>query len=1061
MQGLFHVTQQRLMAGAAAIVIAASAAPAQAQQTRTFDVPAGPAARTIPIFAKQAGVQIIGSADTLKSKRTNSLKGRFTVEEGLRRLLGGTDLGPTARNNGVITIGLVRRGNESAPEGDGANNVTGVSEILVIGSRSRNVDVRRTEDDAQPYVVFDREEVVASQATTVEEFLRTRLPQNAGIFGAQSQESGNGAPFSRFNLRGLGANQTLILVNGRRLPVLNNRTEAPAQADINGIPIGSIERIEVLPSSAGGIYGGNAVGGVINIVLRSDYRGVDITATYNDSFDFHAPSGRIDINGGFALEGGRTTITFGGSIARSGTLRVGDRAGLLQDGLDLYRRNIDITAGTGSPPIGNGVNIRSATSADLVLKPQFGGTALGSRFTNVPLGYAGVGSDNGAQLVANAGTFNLDIPDDLLGLRRGLLTSPAISSGNVAVRRKFSDRFEAFVDYSHLENKGTSYSASQLTNAVTLSAASPYNPFQQNIRVTYPLPGISFPYRSESKTDTLSAGAIIRLPYDWGVNVEYSKTWTRTTTVGYGKVVPDAIQACLTSGAATCGGGPALNPIQSPIDFGPYLYPDPTILNGPFRSTFDNPSLRAAGPLFKLPGGKATLTLAVQREETGIKQSVSETTDGTVDGRYYTFVLPRKQRTTSFYGEMVLPLVSPQNDVPFVRELELRGAVRRDSYYTEAPPAGFSYIDYMLGGVSYTIPGGLESVSSSNPDVEIPSYSAATSRFASTNYTLAGRYSPFEGVVFRGSYATGFLPPSVTQIASQTLENPFGLGIEDPLRGNEFIFYPLTQTQGLGNATLKPEKSTTLSAGVILTPFEGFRFSADYTRIRKEDEIGGIPTPFLLANPDLFPGRVTRGPASDGFAVGQITSIDLTPINLLRSQVQAVDFQLDYTLRTEKLGQFRFYGVATWQPDTVRQFIINAPSANYSGNLDGPLKWQGNVGVDWTMGRVSVRWNTQFYDSYTVYLTDDDAGQRDFRITAQGAEKVPSQMYSDVYASYDFKDAAGPLNGVRISAGIQNLFDKKPPVIAVSGFFAAPYSTYGDPRLRRFSISLRKSFGNK
>ncbi len=77
--------------------------------------------------------------------------------------------------------------------------------------------------------------------------------------------------------------ETLILVNGRRLPTLANQNFSPRQADINGIPVGAIERIEVLPSSAGGIYGGNAIGGVINIILRSDYRGIEIGLTYNDS----------------------------------------------------------------------------------------------------------------------------------------------------------------------------------------------------------------------------------------------------------------------------------------------------------------------------------------------------------------------------------------------------------------------------------------------------------------------------------------------------------------------------------------------------------------------------------------------------------------------------------------------------------------------------------------------------------------------------------------------------------------------------------------------------------
>ncbi|OTJ68239.1 hypothetical protein CAZ01_33785, partial [Pseudomonas aeruginosa] len=121
-----------------------------------------------------------------------------------------------------------------------------------------------------------------------------------------------------------------MLVNGRRIADRSVGNGGPAQPDLNGIPVGAIERIEVLPSSAGGIYGGNAVGGVINIILRSDYRGIDLTLTHNSTFDFHAPMTRLDVAGGFALEGGRTSVSFNGAISDSGTLLLSQRRGLVQ-----------------------------------------------------------------------------------------------------------------------------------------------------------------------------------------------------------------------------------------------------------------------------------------------------------------------------------------------------------------------------------------------------------------------------------------------------------------------------------------------------------------------------------------------------------------------------------------------------------------------------------------------------------------------------------------------------------------------------------------------------------
>lgn len=318
------------------VCIVAITAPASAQEQRRFDIAAGSLKSALATYARQSGRQLIYKIDDVKDLRTRGVRGVMSSDEALKTLLAGTGFGQRRDVSGAIAI--IRLDARVTPEGNGEGvdiASRGVAEILVIGQRTQNIDIRRSEDDAQPYVVFNREDIEASQATNVEEFLRSRLPQNAGFGGAQAQATGNGKPFSSFNLRGLGANQTLILVNGRRMANLANQNFAPGQADINGIPIGSIERIEVLPASAGGIYGGNAVGGVINIILRSNYRGIEIGATYSDTMDFHAPNGRLDVNGGLSLEGGRTTLTFSGALTRSGTLRVRDRIDLVQKGMDL------------------------------------------------------------------------------------------------------------------------------------------------------------------------------------------------------------------------------------------------------------------------------------------------------------------------------------------------------------------------------------------------------------------------------------------------------------------------------------------------------------------------------------------------------------------------------------------------------------------------------------------------------------------------------------------------------------------------------------------------------
>lgn len=1026
-----------------------------ASTPRSYSIAAGELGNALNQLAVQSKLHIVYAPGLVRDKTAPAISGKQTWQQALQKMLAGTGLEWRLINETTVAIRKIKAepgpASSSTARIPGEDRAVALPDILVIGHHSLNADIRRTANDAQPYVVFDREKLDTTQATTVEEFLRTHLPQNASFNGSQAQTTGTGAPYSSFNLRGLGSDQTLILVNGRRLPDLADQNMAPGQADINGIPLASIERIEVLPSSAGGIYGGNAVGGVINIILRSDYQGVDVKLTYGNSTDFKAANRRLDINGGLSFDGGRTGVTFGGSISGADTLRVRDRPDLVQKGMQLGYRNVSPYEGTGRPPLGRGVNIRSADGSDLVLAPQYGGTDLGSDVTHLPVGYGGVAGDDGALLVQNAGAFDLRIPEDLSGLKRGLQTAPEMRSFHVNVRRDFTEWLTMFVDYSRFENRGLSYSNNQLPVSASLAAGSVNNPFQQPVRVSFSNPTYWFPYEYESVTKPLSIGSIIRLPGDWALNAEYNKTWTSNSSSFYNAAIDVFGTYCglqPTPGLVDCTGKPVLDPLQTPIDYDQYLFTEPTFVAGPYRSEFENPTLRASGPLFQLGGGKASLTMVLQREATKIRPAMNQVVDSLTRERSYVMFPGRSQRTDSGYAELVMPFVSRDNARPMLRELELRVAARHDRYLTESPPADAS------------------SMVAADPSEPFPAYERLKTRFDSTNFTFAGRYSPVKGVMLRASYATGFLPPNVVQLGSNTSVAPFGLGVPDPQRGNEIIDYSLVTTGGAGNLALRPEKSRSIVLGMVLTPIEGMRLSIDYTRIRKKDEIGGIPTDYLLSFPDLFPGRVVRDAPQagdpEGYA-GKIVSIDTSPINQLRSNFKAIDTQFDYEFKLAQAGKFRVYALASWQPDSSRQLIAGTPALNYSGNADGPLKWQGNAGIDWKVGKWGVNWNTQFYASYNVFPTVDvdtsrGAQRVEDAIALQGKRRVPSQAYSDLFASYDFSAARGLLSGLRVSAGIQNIFNRKPPVLAIQSYAQAGYSTYGDPRLRRFTVSVTKEF---
>ena len=203
-----------------------------------------------------------------------------------------------------------------------------------------SVDLPRTPDDVQPYVVFDASDLARSGALDVQDFLRKGLTMDATrMTGAQGISlAGVG---SSFDLRGLGSNHTLVLINGRRTSDGNNAAAnvVGGQTNLNGIPLAAIERIEVLPTSGSAIYGASAAGGVINVVLKRDYTGGELRTSYQNTFDSDAPVRQVNLSYGLALERGRTQVTLAGGYSDQAILAYQDRPFLHE--YELYRQQLE------------------------------------------------------------------------------------------------------------------------------------------------------------------------------------------------------------------------------------------------------------------------------------------------------------------------------------------------------------------------------------------------------------------------------------------------------------------------------------------------------------------------------------------------------------------------------------------------------------------------------------------------------------------------------------------------------------------------------------------------
>lgn len=1025
--GTERKTRMALLSGLSAAALGmALAAPAQAQP-KHFNIPSKEAVQTIPEFARQAGVQIVAPADRLRGIQTPAVKGDLEPLDALTRLLQGTGLEVAADDGRVITLRLAPKGRSDSPTqlghaaGASPSDAVGLAEILVVGSRTLNVDIRRTRDDIQPYVVFNTEQIAQSGAQNVEDFLQTHLPMNAQQ-QTLSQIGPQTTPHGRIDLRGLGSDQTLILVDGRRLPSISTG-DSFAQPNIDGISMSQIERIEVLPATAGGIYGGGATGGVINIILKRNYSGLDIDAGYSNAFDTDVGQYHLGVNGGVSLEGGNTHIMFAASRSHANDLLSSDR--------DLFRRGAELqfrNDPSQSSVLFGGANICSTadgftcSTQNLMLN---GGASLNSPFTSIPDKYSGPAGDAGAALAANAGRLQFK--------RAGtpIWTAPATASYSLDLRRKFTDYIEAFVDFSRDQSKTVVTMPTQWSEFVP--AGSPDNPFQQDVLSFISIPeGLK---QTQSVNNTrVNVGAIVRLPFRWSASLEYD--WLRNTT----NSANTSVFGAASPTADTILQGAAFRDISA------YPLTDPNSLfsfftqSGTSGDTLKTVSLRMSGPIVKLPGGNLTGTALVERRD----ESSDAVVTATSFGYYWT---PEARRDVqSEYFELNAPIISAGNAVPWVDSLELMGSVRHDAYKTD------------FSGTSILVDG---------PNGPFPPQTASTNNVSSTEYTVGIRYAPTPDLAFRASYGTGFLPPNLSKIRSDapsvfSSSLIYALDLRDPARGNDLIPGPLTVLGG-GNSKLRPEQSRSASFGVVLTPrmVGGLRVSVDFTNIRKTNEVTTLPLAFFIDNEADFPGRIVRGPNLPGDSPGQpgpITQIDYSSLNLATSELSAIDIQADYTRSTPKFGTWRFYAMASHTIELNHRVLPADSSVSRVDFSDGPLRWRGNIGIDWSDGPWKAGWSAQYYGSYRIcgsFLSEFVCEQQE---TWQGAARVPDQIYHDVYLRYDFGASAGALADSDISVGIQNLFNEQGPTIASGVTYSNGPAAFGDPRLRRFTLAVHKHF---
>lgn len=935
--------------------------------------------------------------------------------------------------------------------------ITELDKFEVTGMKQKpfaagNLDIPRTTSDVQPYYIFDTATIETSGATNVEDLLKQRLTMNAVIqTNSQNPNSGLGNT-SSINLRGVGTDKTLILIDGRRRPGVS-LAGTDYQTDLNGIPVDMIERIEVLPSSASGIYGGSAIGGVVNIITKRNYRGGEIRMTYDNSVDTDSARRKVSASYGWMLEGGKTHLTINGSWSDANDL-------LLQDRLDLVRANFATimsnspTFVTSAYTLWRGVrpNI-TTTAANLVLK---NGTSLNSKQTYVPAGTsASTGSSTLAGgLLSNAGQWNLDFPADANTTNGRLLSLgnlPRTRSFGVSLRRQMRPWLEAYADFLVDENN-TVAAYGTGSGTVALSAGVAGNPFTTAVTVTLSDPRPNY-LVTKNQSGSVRAGFVAQLPAGWTAALDYTGSQNR---FDYAYTTPDttARTADARSGVLNLFVDQSLYP----LDLDKY---DGSVTNQT-RIQIHDVTLKGAGKLPALPWGRPNLTVGLEHRiervpESKVVRDYPITTANAYTVDYY----PRQSTADSGYAEAIVPLVKT-DWLPGLHALELQASGRAERYTVDTGTT-YQLTYYKRSPVVTTYSGALQNGQ--------PSFSQA--RYDSTNYTVGLKYQPIKDVTLRASRATAFLPPTMTQLAETQDKSTFTTNVIDPKTGQTAAVY----TIGGGNADLAPQTSSSTNLGLIWEPtwqpLQGLRVNVEYYQIKQFDAISTLSAQQIVDQESVYPDRVTRDTS------GNITLVNTSNLNLYSQETEGWDLSAGYARKTA-LGTFRLDAVESIVTRLKSQYSQTAPAydaVNFPSE-GGSVKYKGNVTLTWDWHNWTAGWTTRYYGRYKQYgaaggpssLQYSGGGTYYIYAAAQGGDWVKAQTFHDVFFGYAFGKQRGAddfqrsalssklLSGLTVRLGVRNVFDQASALDAFYGSTQLFMSPYGDMRLRTYWLSLKKAF---
>jgi outer membrane receptor protein involved in Fe transport len=891
-----------------------------------------------------------------------------------------------------------------ADQAPSKKNAKTLQSVVVTGSLIKRVDV----ETASPVVTLDRATISNSGKPVLGDVLQqmpsisgnATNPQNNSNGGGVASpllEAGDGA--SRVSLRGLGITRTLVLVNGQRM----------SNPDINLIPPDMIERVDVLAEGASTVYGSDAIGGVVNFILRKNYKGVQFSL--NDGVSSHGDAQRHGFNLTAGTTGERYSIAAGIDYNKYNETLASRRKFSRQQ---LYLSSgAVVAAGSSSIPTGR-IQLPASIAS------QYGCAINSSGTANVTLA-----SGDGSSL----GDYRCRLASDTYNYAalNYIQTAQKRTNGFVLGTLNLTDNVTAFVDafYNHTVSSGQDAPSPVGTgDGLIISSTNPINPFgitfSQNPIPGDPNSGYNFQTRLTGAgtrvhsytTDTGQINAGLRGQFGetsswiWDASVNYSHT--KRDQRDTNEVDIPSLQAAVDAGAnifdQASVGDQLRNGVKTPI----YIYTQST----------KQAQVDASGDLWDLPAGTMQLSVGALYRKQFMNYTVSDF--AVLDPVTTTCQILQEAcgspgrgsfNVKEVFAETLIPLLS---DLPWVRSLNVDLGVRSSNYSTTG---------------------------------------------TTTNGKLAIEWRPTDDLLVRGTVSQVFRAPNLNELYDgRTLVQP---NLNDPcvgLTAAELAAHPVAcqyvpvnwagnspaqvNTFYSGAATvgssLKPEKGKSIDLGLVYDPdwLPGVSTSLDFWHIYLSDTLTAIQADTVVSscfNNSASPycsfihreDNTSRQP-------GQVFLINTPVVNLGNLSTTGIDYTLRYKIPHFNLGgidpgNFRA-GLSTSYTSTYNVNATpgepGAKTVNYAGTFTPQFgnisRWRGTVTLNWDKGNWNAQWQTRYINKLTA-LNADAA------ITGVNIP-VASVLYHSIQLGY-----AVPSIHTRFDVGVDNIMDKQPPLLYQNG----------------------------